>query len=422
MNKYDLVVCGGGTAGVAAAYIGAKYGLKTLIVEKNIHLGGSITSALVVPAMKSNNKNINCEFFNDFVVELKKYNAQVTYTDGNKGWFNPELAKIALDSLLSSVGCDILFDSDIKNVEFSNQNIKSIEITSKGLSLYIESNYFVDSTGDGNFSYILKNKFLENNSNRQPMSLRFHISGIDMESFSNWIMNLDTNRDVTSSAFIDGQIHLSTAYTWDKATNWALRPIFEKAIDNGDLKLSDSAYFQLFTIPGMPNTVTLNCPRLLCDGPVDPLDTIKFSSLVIEGRQQIWRLYNFLKKYFVGFENSYISNIADMVGIRESRRVCCKQIYTKNDLLSGKTYENPVLHADYPIDIHSYNKDAKGIEKLTVDYELPIECLISDDFDNLFVAGRIVSADFDAQAALRIQSSCFSMGEAVAKHIVKLIK
>ena len=59
---------------------------------------------------------------------------------------------------------------------------------------------------------------------------------------------------------------------------------------------------------------------------------------------------------------------------------------------------------------------------MSVEYELPIECLMSSDFDNLFIAGRNVSADFSAQAALRVQTSCFSMGEAVAKHVAKLIK
>ena len=76
MTQYDLTICGGGTAGVAAAYIGAKYGLKTLVVEKRIHLGGTMTSALVMPVMKSNTQNINCEFYNDFIDELKKFNGQ----------------------------------------------------------------------------------------------------------------------------------------------------------------------------------------------------------------------------------------------------------------------------------------------------------------------------------------------------------
>lgn len=421
MKKYDLVVCGGGTAGIAAGYIAAKYGLKTLIVEKNIHLGGTITSALVIPAMKSNTKDINCEFFNDFVQELKIYDAQITYLDGNNGWFNPELAKIALDSLMKKVGCDVILNSEVANATCVENKVETIQISSNGLSLYIDSYYFVDATGNANFSKILKNKILENNSQRQPMTLRFHVSGINLSEFANWLLELDKDRDVTTAVHINGQLHLSTACTWDLNKNWALYPIFEQAVNDGVLKTSDTAYFQLFTIPGMPGTVSLNCPRLLCGEDNDPLDIISTTNAIINGREQIWRLFTFMKKYFKGFENAFISNIADMVGVRESRRVQGHAIYTKDDLLSGKTYENPVLHADYPIDIHSHTKQENGLEKLSVDYELPIECLIASDYKNLFIAGRILSADFSAQAALRVQTSCFSMGEAVAKKVAEYL-
>lgn len=421
MPQYDLIVCGGGTAGVAAGYIGAKYGLKTLVVEKNIHLGGTITSALVIPSMKSNTQNINCEFYNDFIDELKKYEAQITYGDGNKGWFNPELSKIALESMMERVGCDILFNSEITNAVTENNHVKSICISSKTLSLYIDSLYFVDATGDGNFSSILKNKILENPRERQPMTLRFNVSGIDLDKFSKWLLELDEDRNVTTSYTIDNQIHLSTACTWDKDKNWALRPLFEEAVREGDLKEEDTAYFQLFTIPGMPGTVSLNSPRILMGQDIDPLDPFMQSKALIIAKKQIWRLFCFMKKYFPGFEGSFISNIADMLGIRESRRVEGKKVYTKEDILSAKKYENPVLHADYPIDIHSYKKDSSSLVHTNVDYELPIECLMSEKYDNLYIAGRIVSADFSTQAALRIQSSCFSMGEAAAKNIVSLL-
>ena len=87
---YDLAVVGGGTAGCAAAYIGAKYGLKVILIEKNIHLGGTITSGLVVPVMKSGDNQINTEFYNDLITELRKIGGQITYQN-NSGWFNPEL-------------------------------------------------------------------------------------------------------------------------------------------------------------------------------------------------------------------------------------------------------------------------------------------------------------------------------------------
>ena len=422
MEKYDVVVIGGGTAGCATAYTAGLAGLKVLLIEKNIHLGGTITSALVMPAMKSNTKDINCEFLHDFISELKAIGGQITYGDGNSGWFNPELSKIALDSLMEKAGCDVLFDTEIVNAISNKNHVNTVCVSSKTLSLYIDSLYFVDTTGDGNFSAILKNKILENNSQRQPMTLRFHVSGIDLKKFSDWLMEFDKDRNVSTSYIIDGNIHLSTACTWDKDRDWALTPIFRQGIEDGVITEEDASYFQLFTVPGMSGTVSLNCPRLLLDKAIDPLDPLQTSKVFANGRKQIYRLYSFMHKYFPGFENSYISNIADMPGIRESRRVQGKKIYTKDDILSGKTYENPVLHSDYPIDIHSYKKDDSTLEKMSVEYELPIECLMSSDFDNLFIAGRNVSADFSAQAALRVQTSCFSMGEAVAKHVAKLIK
>ena len=290
------------------------------------------------------------------------------------------------------------------------------------LSLYIDSKYYVDSTGDGNFSFLAKNKILENFKNFQPMTLRFHVSGVDSEKFSNWITEFDKNRDVTTACTVNNETHFSTACTWDSNKDWALRCIFEEAAANGDLKEEDTAYFQMFTVPGMPGTVSLNCPRIICSKEPDPLKPEDVSTALITGRKQIWRLYNFMKKYFPGFENSFISNIADMPGIRVSRRVQGKIVYTKKDILSGKSYENPVLCADYPIDIHSYKKDTSVLEKAMQPYELPIEALCASDYSNLFIAGRNLSADFEAQAALRIQTSCFSMGEAVAKHIAKLMQ
>ena len=86
----------------------------------------------------------------------------------------------------------------------------------------------------------------------------------------------------------------------------------------------------------------------------------------------------------------------------------------------GKRFDNPVLEANYPIDVHSSKQDGSELKKVGY-YQLPIESLMARDIKNLFVAGRCISADFKAQAALRVQQSCFSMGEAAAKYIKNLI-
>lgn len=429
--KYDVIVVGGGTAGCAAAYTAGKLGLKTLIVEKNIHLGGTITSGLVIPAMKSSENQINTDFFNNLITELKTLGGQITY-QSNPGWFNPELTKIALDNLMAKANVDVYFDTHIVSVEQSNKVVKSIVISKEILSVYsdklqssnkilsepIETRYLVDATGNCEIGKILNCKFLEKKSENQPVSLRFIMSGIDMKTFSRWLLDTDPDRNVTTVEEIDGNIHLSTAYTWDEGQKWALAPLFKDAEQKGVLKPHDSNYFQIFTIPGMPDSIAFNCPRI-----IDYNETLAVkdaSKALVLGRKTIFRLAEFCKAYFPGFEKAYISNIADMLGIRVSRRIRGKYIYTLDDIISGKRFEHPVVVANYPIDVHSKDKDTSTLKKVQ-DYQIPIEALMSSDIDNLFVAGRCLSADFMAQGALRVQTSCFSMGEGVAKYIAQII-
>lgn len=412
MLKYDVIIAGGGAAGCACAYTAAKLGLKTLLVEKNSFLGGSITSSLVIPAMKTSENAINTEFFSILYDKLYSLDGAITYSDGNKGWFNPELTKIALDSLLTNAGVEIIFESEIRNI---NKRLSSYIVTVDGDNLFssakkllpsIETKYLVDATGDAKICQELNCEFLEN-KNSQPINLRFIMSGVNTKEFSDWLMDYDSDRNVTTSCEQGGYIYLSTAYTWDNDKKWALAPVFKQAIEDGTLKEEDSNYFQLFSVAGTADAIAFNCPRLLNS----------ISNPYVEGRASILRLSNFCKKYLPGFKNAHISSIANSLGVRVSNRVKGKYVYTVDDLRSGKTFKTPVVVSNYPIDVHSDKKDASKLEKVYKEYQLPIESLIVDD--NLFVIGRCISADFEAQAALRIIPSCFSMGEGLAKYLAK---
>lgn len=433
MNKfYDVIIIGGGTAGCAAAYIAGKLGLKVLLIEKGIHLGGTMTSGLVVPVMKSGNHQINTDFYNILVEEMHKVGGQVTYQD-NSGWFNPELMKIVLDKMMKDVSVDVRYNAEVKDVKTEGKYVLSLETNKeilsvyneevdtdnniekyKPLSVYIGAKYFVDATGNCDFSNNINCKFLEMKSEYQPMSLRFLMSGINIEKFGKWLLEKDSDKNVTTVENIDGVTHLSTAYTWDTDKQWALAPFFDKAVKEGLLKDSDRNYFQVFTVAGMPSTIAFNCPRIPEN--LNPNLVKDTSKALIEGREAIYRLSLFCKKYFPGFENSYISNIADFLGVRVSNRLKGKYVYTIDDLKSGKKFEHPALISNYPVDVHNKSKNTSTLEK-TGEYQLPIESLMSYDYDNLFVVGRGISADYMAQGALRVQASCFSMGEAVAKYI-----
>ncbi len=430
MNKYDVIIIGGGTAGCAAAYTAGKLGLKTLLIERKVHLGGTITSGLVVPAMKCGDNQINTEFYSDLTAELNKLGGQATYQD-NPGWFNPELTKMALDNLMLKANVEVFFDTHIQDVIVKDRKIKRIIISKEILSVYndeiesgkeklsvsIGARYVIDATGDCEIGKLCGCKFLEEKDEHQPVSLRFMMGGVDVPHFAVWLKNYDPDRNVTTVEDVDGFIHLSTAYTWDKDKKWALAPLFDDAVKKGVLKDHDRNYFQIFTVAGMPTTIAFNCPRIV--DYANNLEVKNISKALILARRIIYRLAEFCRIYFPGFENSYISNIADMLGIRVSRRIKGKYVYTIDDVKSGKKFEHPVVVSNYPIDVHS-KKRGKSTLHIVQDYQLPLESLMSDDIDNLFVAGRCISADFMAQGALRVQASCFSMGEGVAKYIKTL--
>lgn len=430
MNKYDVIIIGGGTAGCAAAYTAGKLGLKTLLIERKVHLGGTITSGLVVPAMKCGDNQINTEFYSDLTAELNKLGGQATYQD-NPGWFNPELTKMALDNLMLKANVEVFFDTHIQDVIVKDRKIKRIIISKEILSVYndeiesgkeklsvsIGARYVIDATGDCEIGKLCGCKFLEEKDEHQPVSLRFMMGGVDVPHFAVWLKNYDNDRNVTTVEDVDGFIHLSTAYTWDKDKKWALAPLFDDAVKKGVLKDHDRNYFQIFTVAGMPTTIAFNCPRIV--DYANNLEVKNISKALILARRIIYRLAEFCRIYLPGFENSYISNIADMLGIRVSRRIKGKYVYTIDDVKSGKKFEHPVVVSNYPIDVHS-KKRGKSTLHIVQDYQLPLESLMSDDIDNLFVAGRCISADFMAQGALRVQASCFSMGEGVAKYIKTL--
>lgn len=438
--NYDLIIAGGGTAGCACAYTAGKAGLKTLIIEKNSYLGGTMTSSLVTPAMNINtNTKLNNTFFEILMGRLHDIGGQITYPDCNIGWFNPELMKIVLDKLMSEAGVDVLYDTEINEIIRNKEKILGVTLDTKIntnnetiysnnqtdnnniLLEYIETKYVIDGTGDAKIFEKINSEFLnfsENNFEKkyQPANLRFIMSGINLEEFSEWITTLDKNRDVTTSYTIDGQTHLSTAYTWDKDSKCsALRPVFEEGIKEGLITEADSNYFQVFSIPGMPSSLAFNCPRII--GELNPENKTEVSKALISGRASILRLSAFLKSKFIGFGNAYISSIANSLGVRVSNRIKGKYIYTIDDLKSGKKFANPVLISKYPVDVHSTVNGESVLEKQEREYMLPIESLMSPKYDNLFAIGRCISADYLAQAALRIIPSCFSMGEGLAKYI-----
>ncbi len=422
MNKeLDLIVAGGGTSGVAAAISAARLGCKVLIIEKNSFLGGTATGALVTPLMKNiteSGEDLSGGILTEVINALTKSGNCATHENGNPGWFNPEMLKCVLDDFCEQNNVEVLFDTIISEAEVSDDNITSVKCLNKAGISEFKAKYYIDATGDANLAVVAGVPF--ESEEHQAMSLRFIMANVNLDAFAAWLMEIDPDTGISSADYHNYEtILLTTAHTWDDAIDWKLRPYFNYGIKEGIIEHDDVAYFQVFSIPGQKNAVGFNCPRISAQKQLDPLDPYDISYAYKQGRKQIRRIAEFCKKHMTGFEESYITQIAPMLGIRDSRRIKGLYKLTEEDIMEAKKFENAVAKSNYPIDVHSSKTGKSELTHLPPNeyYEIPLESLMPENIKNLLVAGRCISATFRAQASLRIQPNCWAMGESAGKYV-----
>ncbi|OGI21626.1 MAG: hypothetical protein A2287_08690 [Candidatus Melainabacteria bacterium RIFOXYA12_FULL_32_12] len=427
---WDLIVVGGGASGVAAAISAARQKCKTLLIEKMGFLGGTSTAALVTPMMRnmiSNDQNLTNGIYLEVLERLRETGHAATHTDGNPGWFDPEMMKCVLDDLCEESGVEVLFDTTVTNVKTQNDLLISVICLNKSGFSELKAKYFIDTTGDadvaalagvpfelGDSDKTYHYTFLEEDDHRhQALSLRFIMTNVDIEALGDWLKEVDPDSGI-SSVVQDkkGQILLTTAHTWEDK-DWKLRPYFNQAVKDGVLKPEDGAYFQIFSIPGQKNAIAFNCPRIYSEKNLNPLNMWDISYAQKMGRKQIRRIAEFCKIYLIGFKEAYISQIAPQLGIRDSRRIEGIYKLTEEDIFNAKKFNNPAAKSNYPVDIHSTEKGKSELKFLPESeyYEIPVESLMTQQYTNLLVAGRPISATFRAEASLRIQPNCWALGE-----------
>jgi hypothetical protein len=207
------------------------------------------------------------------------------------------------------------------------------------------------------------------------------------------------------------QMLVHTAMVWGKG--WTLEPIFRQAVADGVLQESDGNYFQVFSMAGRPGELAFNCPRIATD--TDGTDPFHLTRAQIAGREITRRYVAFCRKYLPGCERAYLVFTAPMVGVRESRRIRGEYYLTTDDVLGARKFADAILRNNYPLDIHRHPKDEKpSLTKLPEGeyHEVPYRCLVPLGIEHLLVAGRCLSASFEAQSSVRIQPNCRAMGQA----------
>lgn len=406
---YDVIVIGGGTAGSAAAIAAAMEGSQTLIVEKNSYLGGTASGGQVTPMMHN---GIEGRLGRSYINELiKNKMAQDGYTAddkcGNDGWFNVEMLKFTLENIFTEYNGTILYNTELIDIVVEAGKIAGILVYNKSGLQLIYGNVFIDCTGDADAAYYSGITCFtgdESFHNNQAMSLRFMTGNTDIAKLKDFLKEIG-EPDILEYPLVE------IASVWEQET--PLSKVFKKGLDNNAIESEDGKYFQAFSVPGMSGVMSFNCPEI--PNLYDTLNPAYISQAFITGRKMINRLHSFLKSYVPGFEESFLMSVAEMPGIRESRRIKGKYILSEKDYMKRAKFEDAIARTGYPIDIHGLIDEKKlGINPMERGeyFEIPFRCLVTDEIENLLVAGRCISSTFTAQSSIRIQPTCRAMGEA----------
>ena len=407
----DVVVCGAGTAGSTAAIAAANEGKTVALIEQFGSAGGSATLSLVTPLMHTKIKD---NPMNSYISqEINKRLVEYGGATGDGSAFDPQMLAIVLEEFLANGNIKIFYHTFITDVERENDTIQGIVVHNKSGKGLISGKVYIDATGDGDVSWLAKADFEagdEETGKNQPVSLRYIIGGIDIKRFWNYLnqyMEEDQRQE-----YVTGK-SLHTAMTLHNITRCPLAPVFIEAIEKGDITEEDAVYWQTFSVPGRKDTLAFNCPEFFENTDATNNDDLTYVQL--QGKKAILRQLRFYKKYFEGFEDAYISDIASLVGIRESRRITTDYVLTVEDVVSHRKFEDGIVQSNYPVDIHGRKLRLENIEGRDDGrpfYEIPYRCLVVKDVVNLLVAGRCIGADFVAQSSLRIMPTCRAMGEA----------
>jgi len=363
----DLLVCGGGFAGVAAAVCAAQNGARVLLLEKYGFLGGLATAALVITTPPLDN-GINAEIARR--LKEKAVYAPCLHSGEEVGWLNmraidPEIVKYEFFGMLQEQGVDILLHTYIAGAIVEGNVVKGVIMENKSGRQAILAKMVVDTTGDADVAAFAGAPF---RLVRKPMTMMFNMVGVDVDK------------------------------ALARLGNWGnLKKLVREAIDKGELPF-DLGTSMEFGAPGVhaeklvyDDEVNVWSGNLLGMNGIDPRDLTQAEIIT---REHVMRLATFLKKNLPGFERSRIEYTATQVGVRATRQIIGEASPSMEEVKTRK-FDDTVV-----------KPYAKG------EMRLPYGSLLPQNVENLLVAGRCISAEEEAMGQLRLIPVCSATGQA----------
>lgn len=420
-RTYDVVVVGGGSAGVPAAIAASRNGSRVLMIEKNGYLGGTATASMVNPLMSYQDNDGN-HVIGGILTEIIDNLIDIggspgtVFTYGKPPWqvkpaltpFDPEYMKFVLAEMVQEAGVDLLFHSIVTDVIVEEDIIRGLIVSNKSGNQVIMAKAIIDSTGDADVAALAGCDYEKGRSEdglMMPVTTYFKMANVDVDRVIQDIK--DDPEDYRWYAFGED---ISTKFE-DVQDKHVFCSGYLKAVaegkKNGELKLGRET-FNIFTT-ARKDEITVNATRVNF---IDATDTWQVTKAEVDARQQIMSAVEFLKKRIPGFENSNLVTTANMLGVRETRRIKGEYILTEEDVLSARKFDDVIARGGYNIDIHNPSDSRSTWKSIENAYDIPYRCLISKEIKNIFTAGRCISATHEAAASSRVIPIAVALGQA----------
>ena len=408
---YDVIVIGGGLAGCCAATAASRLGAKVMLVERYGFLGGWSTAALVNPFMThktSEGKTLVAGMFNEVLERLDARGGLL------ENLFDSEMMKYVLQEMVLESGSELLLHAGFEHAAYDAGGQIAVTTRSKLERTTFLASRLIDCSGDGDAAVSLGANY-ESGDERglvQAVTLMFDMGGVDTERAMEYVRDNPEQMlfpklppDANPSELADGVI--SVAGYFD---------LVSSAKAAGEYDVPGDMVFYL----GRPRKgeVVFNTTHV---GGVDGLGSADLTRAEIECRRQMMDVVAFAVKYMPGFENAYLLRSAPQVGVRETRRVLGDYVFSANDVVGARKFEDAICRLAYPVDVHS----GRGEGYTRTDeptghgepppgdwYEIPFRCLLPRRLTNVLMAGRCVSSTQAGHGAIRIMPACAAMGEA----------
>jgi len=392
--SYDVAVVGGGAAGLAAAVAAARSGARTALVERYGFLGGMATAGMVSTicglyhtSSSGPPEALNAGFAETVARKLETMPGCGAPVRRGRTYvlpYTPFAFACLADELTASLRhLDVYLHALLVRLDTGAGRIERVRIATWERQVELTARAIVDASGDAVVAHLTGVAAVTAPlAERQLPSLVFVLQHVDREALG-------------------------------PGPRVALLRLLATAEQEGRLP-KGAANLALAPSP-QPGEVVC---KLTLSGIAEELPASRDFLTVAEqeGRRRAFAVAEFLKT-LPAFSRAFVSHAAPQVGVRESRRVIGRYQLTRDDVLSGRKFADAIARASWPIELWEEGRLGATYEFLPdgTYYDIPLRCLQARDVDNLFVAGRCMSATHEALGSARVIGTCLATGEAVGR-------